>query len=456
MYKGLLKYKINLRKLWVIISITLILAAAILFLEIQSLNSAADATFERHLLLLGLLILVIIIGVAYVLGSSFKINKILQSEIQERNRIEKELLNKNEFLNTTIESLTHPFYVLDANDYSIIIANAATNDFISTANPKCYAVTHRRDKPCGGEEHKCPLQIVKKTKSATTLEHTHFDKHGNERVFEVHGHPIFDEDGTVIQMIEYTIDITERKKLEKQLADSFEKEKELSDLKSRFISTTSHEFRTPLTSILGTSDLLEMVGQDLEKEKYDDHVKRIQDAAVYMKDLIDNVLTVSRVETGKQKFSPSKIDVIRIAKEVMDEVGVLLSEKHNIQFNNTSAEKFVYLDENIIKSILLNLLSNAMKFSPDGGKITFNIEFADSNIIFIIGDEGIGIPVEDQDRLFEPFHRGKNIGNISGTGLGLSIIKKLVDLHGGEVYCESKINQGTKFTIKFPIEQNES
>jgi signal transduction histidine kinase len=175
-----------------------------------------------------------------------------------------------------------------------------------------------------------------------------------------------------------------------------------------------------------------------------------------MKDLIDNVLTVSRVETGKQKFSPSKIDVIRLAKEVIDEVGVLLSEKHNIQLNNTAAEKFVCLDENIIKSILLNLLSNAIKFSPDGGKITFNIEFADSNILFIIGDEGIGIPGEDQDRLFEPFHRGKNIGNISGTGLGLSIIGKLVELHSGEIYCNSEINKGTKFTIKIPLKQNEN
>jgi len=138
---------------------------------------------------------------------------------------------------------------------------------------------------------------VKRTKKAITLEHTHYDKYGNDRVFEVHGHPIFDEDGNVIQMIEYTIDITERKKLERQLADSLEKEKELSDLKSRFISTTSHEFRTPLTSILGTADLLEMVGQELEKEKYGDHIKRIQDATVYMKDLITDVLTVSRVET---------------------------------------------------------------------------------------------------------------------------------------------------------------
>jgi len=456
LYKELLNDKINFRKLWIIISITLIVIAVILIMEIQSLSSTVDATYQRDLLLLGLLILVIIFSSAYIIGSSFKITKVLQTEIQKRNLIEKELLNKNEFLNTTIESLTHPFYVLDANDYSIIIANAATTDFISTANPKCYSITHRRDKPCGGEEHKCPLQIVKRTKKATTLEHTHYDKLGNERVFEVHGHPIFDEDGNVIQMIEYTIDITERKKLEKQLADSFEKEKELSDLKSRFISTTSHEFRTPLTSILGTSELLEMVGQDLEKEKYDDYIKRIQDAAVYMKDLINDVLTVSRVDRGKQKFSPSRFDVMHLAKEVVDEVEVLLSEKQHIQFHNTSAEKFVYLDENIIKSVLLNLLSNAIKYSPDGGKIKFNIEFADSNILFVVDDDGIGIPSEDQDKLFEPFHRGKNIGNISGTGLGMSIIRKLVDIHGGEVYYESKINQGTKFTIKFPLKQNEN
>jgi len=427
---------------------------AILILRTQLLNTADDATYHKHFLLVGLLILVVVSGAAYLLGSSFKITKILQTEIQERNRIEKELLNKNEFLNTTIESLTHPFYVLDANDYSLIIANTATSDFVSSDNPKCYAITHRRDKPCGGGEHSCPLQIVKRTKKATTLEHTHYDKSGNERVFEVHGHPVFDEDGNVIQMIEYTIDITERKKLEKQLADSLEKEKELSELKSRFISTTSHEFRTPLTSILGTSDLLEMVGQNLEKEKYNEQIKRIQDAAIYMKDLISDVLTVSRVETGKQKFSPSKINVTRLAKEVLDEVEVLLSEKHNIQFNNSSAEKYVHLDENIVKSILLNLLSNAIKFSPDGGKIIFNIEFADSNIFFIVSDEGIGIPTQDQDRLFEPFHRGKNIGKIPGTGLGLSIVKKLVDLHSGEIYCNSKLNRGTKFIVEIPVKQD--
>jgi len=127
LYKELLNDKISFRKVWIIISITLIFILVILILEIQSLSNAVDAIYQRHLLRVGLLILVIVFGSAYLLSSSFKITKTLQSEIQKRNRIEKELLNKNEFLNTTIESLKHPFYVLDANDYSIIMANAATN-----------------------------------------------------------------------------------------------------------------------------------------------------------------------------------------------------------------------------------------------------------------------------------------------------------------------------------------
>lgn len=145
-----------------------------------------------------------------------KSNNDLHTENLERKKVEKEILEKNEFLNTTINSLTHPFYVLDANDYTVVLSNTATKEFVSTINPKCYAVTHKRSKPCE-EEHNCPLEIVKKTKKQTTVEHVHYDKFGKPRVFEVHGHPIFDKDGNVIQMIEYSIDITKRKMLESRV-----------------------------------------------------------------------------------------------------------------------------------------------------------------------------------------------------------------------------------------------
>lgn len=143
-------------------------------------------------------------------------NNDLHLENKRRKKIEEELLRKNEFLNTTINSLTHPFYVINVDDYSVVLANSATNDFISKTNPKCFALTHKRDIPCT-EESQCPLEIVKKTKLQTTVEHIHYDKNGNERIYEVHGHPIFNGNGDVIQMIEYSMDITKRKELERKL-----------------------------------------------------------------------------------------------------------------------------------------------------------------------------------------------------------------------------------------------
>jgi PAS domain S-box-containing protein len=138
------------------------------------------------------------------------------NEINERKKVEQKISQKNEFLSTTINSLSHPFYVIDAEDYSIVLANSATEKFRAGVSSKCFAVTHRRESPCG-LEYNCPLEIVKRTKKQTTVEHIHYDKQGKPRVFEVHGHPIFDSDGNVIQMIEYSIEITKRKRLEKKV-----------------------------------------------------------------------------------------------------------------------------------------------------------------------------------------------------------------------------------------------
>lgn len=170
------------------------------FRDVFYYHLTAHMTFERIMIIVTFIVFGIIVGSLVI----------KQKEAEEE-------LHKHEVLKSTIESLSHPFYVVDAKDYSIVLANSATKNFISSMNPKCFAVTHRRDVPCNGNGYECPLEIVKATKKDTVVEHKHFDKNGNQHIFEVHGHPIFDKNGNVNQMIEYSIEITKRKQLEYKL-----------------------------------------------------------------------------------------------------------------------------------------------------------------------------------------------------------------------------------------------
>ena len=162
---------------------------------------------------------------------------------------ESELRQQNKFFHHVLESLTHPFYVLDANNYTIVMANSAARLGNLDAHPTCYALTHRRQFPCNGSEHICPLQEVKRTKQPVIVEHVHYDKDGNPRDMEVHAYPIFDENGNVAQMIEYSLDITDRKRLEKEI-------QEYADKIKRFAYSVSHDLKNPLISINGLTKLL--------------------------------------------------------------------------------------------------------------------------------------------------------------------------------------------------------
>ncbi|MDP4175138.1 MAG: PAS domain S-box protein [Bacteroidota bacterium] len=269
-------------------------------------------------------------------------------------------------------------------------------------------------------------------------------------------------DGSVRQIIGIIIDITEQKKLEEEIKNALNKEIELHALKSRFISTASHEFRTPLTSIRLYTDLLAMYGRNVDRDKYMEHISKIQKSVGYMIDLINDVLTLSRVETGKTRFNPVEFDLHKFCYEIIDEQKPNITENHIVKYCYNSERRQFSLDEKILKQILSNLISNALKYTPNGGEIEFLVNFEKrpgnlsgentSVVIFTIKDQGIGIPEEDQKNLFEYFHRGENASNIPGTGLGLSIVKKSVDMHGGSIDFTSKINEGTIFKVSIPIE----
>lgn len=252
-------------------------------------------------------------------------------------------------------------------------------------------------------------------------------------------------------------DATDRKEMENGIRQSLAKEKELSQLRSNFISTASHEFRTPLTIISSSSSILENYSDRLTEDKKNNHLQRIQSSVNHMVNLLDDVLTVNRAEVNKLDFNPEIVDLVTFCQNIVEEIQ-LSTKEHSISFfavsNNLDETDLKILnircDIKLMRQIITNLLSNAIKYTPDGGMIYLWLMQQDNNAVLKVQDHGIGIPIDDQMKLFDSFYRARNVGNISGTGLGLAIVKKCVDLHNGAIEIESEINQGTTFTVIIP------
>ncbi len=257
--------------------------------------------------------------------------------------------------------------------------------------------------------------------------------------------------------IEHYTDITERKKYEErqlQLVNQLEKAnvelKNLSELKSRFVSMVSHEFRTPLTAIFAASDLLKRYNDRMTQEQKSMRLDKIQREIKHMVQLLEDILVIGRAEAGKFPFKPELIDIKEICHDIIEEVKVTYSSTHEIIFSYNNYKGKLYADEKIIRHITTNLLSNAIKYSKQGSTVLFSLDFSE-NLIFVFQDQGIGIPQEELKNLFEPFHRATNVGDVYGTGLGLAIVKKAIEAHNGSIEVDSKIGIGTTFTVSIPI-----
>lgn len=245
-------------------------------------------------------------------------------------------------------------------------------------------------------------------------------------------------------------EITQRQRVEKELREALEREKELGKLKSRFICMTSHEFRTPLTAILGSTELLRHYSHSWTDNKKQLYFDRIQGNVQHMIQLLEDVLLLGKAEAGKLKFEPEKIDLVQFCRTLVAELQYFPGTKHTLVFSEQFMFTDVYMDEQLLRQILGNLLSNAIKYSSIGSTVRFTLACEDETVIFQIQDQGIGIPPEDLQYVFESFYRAKNVSNIAGTGLGLAIVKKAVDLHGGQISVMSEVGVGTTFTVKMP------
>jgi len=243
------------------------------------------------------------------------------------------------------------------------------------------------------------------------------------------------------------VDITARKRAEEEIRRALDKEKELNELKSRFVTMTSHEFRTPLATVLSSMELLELYATRFPEAEKEELYQSVRTAVERMTKMLDNVLIIGRSEAQMLEFRPAPTDLAAFCGDLAEEMRLAAGRSHTLDYSYEGARETVNVDEKLLRHVLVNLLSNAFKYSPRGGPVAFRVRVAGGEASFEIADQGIGIPPEDHARLFETFHRARNVGNISGTGLGLAIVKKSLDLHGGAVRFDSAPGRGSRFEV---------
>jgi PAS domain S-box-containing protein len=283
-----------------------------------------------------------------------------------------------------------------------------------------------------------------------------FEMDFGENNYEVNSTPLcFDENKNTWALFVYH-NITDQKQVQQGLNNALRAEQDLNELKSRFISMASHEFRTPLSAILSSAILIEKQNEPGKEENRLKHVRRIRSNVKNLVVILNDFLSLSKLEEGKVKAKPQNFDLIQFSKLLVDEIKLSRKKGQEIILVHPKTEIYVYLDPKLLSHILINLLSNALKYSEEHQNIHMKIIHKGETVVFEISDNGIGIPIEEHKNLFERFFRAENVTNIQGTGLGLHIVKQYTELMQGSVGFQSKSNKGSIFTVQLPQKLNEN
>lgn len=245
-----------------------------------------------------------------------------------------------------------------------------------------------------------------------------------------------------------TESLEDLKKAEQEILKSLEKEKELGELKSRFVSMASHEFRTPLTTVLSSANLIAKYTETDQQSAREKHIERIRKSVQNLTSILNDFLSLEKLESGLQKVDSLEINPIKLIEEIVDEMSANLKNEQEIHIEGKCPK--IHTDEHILRNIIINLLSNAIKYSNEGDRIDISLA-ANSEICIQVKDNGIGIPKDEQKRMFQRFFRAANATNIQGTGLGLNIVKKYVQLINGEISFKSEEGKGSTFSITLPL-----
>lgn len=276
-------------------------------------------------------------------------------------------------------------------------------------------------------------------------------RNGSVRWLEISS-VLFDWQGEAATLV-FLIDVTERRQVEQDMLNALARERELSQLKSRFVAVASHEFRTPLAAILSSIELLDDYGARLPDTERKEIVQQIRSAVARMNGMVEQVLLTSKLESGRFDFQPKPRSVAELLVHVAAEMDQAHPQASRIEMRCDGLEEPRMLDARLVRHVLVNLLGNALKYSPPDTRVECYVATEDGDeerLVLSVQDRGIGIPPGDLPRLFETFHRGTNVGNIQGTGIGLNIVKECVELHQGTIEVESEPGRGTIFHVRIP------
>lgn len=262
-----------------------------------------------------------------------------------------------------------------------------------------------------------------------------------------------DEKGLPDYFISVIEDISRLIETETALQAALEREKELHELKTRFVEMASHEFRTPIATVWALTDSLRFYRHQMDDAKIDQRMERIQTQLRHLVSMMDDVLLLSEMQADKLEFAPRVLDFNQLCCDVINECQTLLDDQREITYQGDPALTDVWLDSQVIQQLLNNLLSNAIKYSPPEQPIMLRSACHSNTLILTVQDRGMGIPERDLPHLFEPFHRGSNVRMIAGTGLGLTLVKESVTLHGGMISVESQLGSGSTFCVTIPLQR---
>ncbi|MDX1629049.1 MAG: PAS domain-containing sensor histidine kinase [Fulvivirga sp.] len=287
-------------------------------------------------------------------------------------------------------------------------------------------------------ERKKIESALKKSEEQLILYATQLEKRVKERTEELE---------KTNEALENQIIVT--KKAEKDAKVALERERELNELKSRFVSMASHEFRTPLSTILSSASLIEKYRQEDQHDKRQRHISKIKSSISNLNGILDDFLSISKLDEGKIDVDLHEVDLVAICNDVIEELSSIKKKNQKIAFSADGKPISIKADPKIIKNIVINLMSNAIKYSEKDIRLGIDFNYKNNICIYVI-DQGMGIPEEDQKHLFNRFFRAKNATNIQGTGLGLNIVKKYLEMLGGDIKFKSELDKGTEFRVLFP------